>query len=154
VVVDIKVKKTPSYKVASMMRVGPWSQNVLRAEFGKLMKYAKKHRLRTGKWFFYFLNEPESARGRFRAEACLQISGRAKTEGKIKVKKLPKMRVASVTFNPKTVSPGLVYSGLYGWTRYAGYRRAGASREVYIGNPWTNARAWANCEVQMPIKRK
>jgi DNA gyrase inhibitor GyrI len=154
--VDLRVKPAPSYKVASMLRVGPYSTAMLRSEFTQLVKWAKKRRLRTGKWMMYFIDEPGGRRpaNRLRSEACLQIKGRAVSEGKIKVKKLPAQKVVSVTFNPDKVSPRLVYSGIYGWLRYGGYRDAGLSREVYEGSPWTNPRAWANAEVQVPVKRR
>jgi DNA gyrase inhibitor GyrI len=154
--VDLRVKRAPSYRVASMMRVGPYSGNMLRSEFSQLVKWAKKRRLRTGKWILYFIDEPGGRRpaNRLRSEACLQIKGRAVSEGKIRVKKLPAQKAVAVTFNPNTVSPRLVYSGIYGWLRYAGYKDAGPSREVYEGSPWTNPRAWANAEVQVPVKRR
>jgi DNA gyrase inhibitor GyrI len=154
--VDLKLKRAPSYRVASMMRVGPYSGNMLRSEFSQLLKWAKKRRLRTGKWILYFIDEPGGRRpaNRLRSEACLQIVGRAVSEGKIRVKKLPAQKVVAVTFNPKTVSPRLVYSGIYGWLGFAGYKHAGLSREVYQGSPWTNPRAWANAEVQLPVKRR
>ncbi len=91
---------------------------------------------------------------KLRSEACLQIKGNAKSEGKIKVKTLPAQNVASVTFNPDKVSPHLVYSGIYGWLRYSGFKDTTQGREVYDGNPWRNPRAWANAEVQVPAKKK
>jgi effector-binding domain-containing protein len=104
----------------------------------------------------YFIDEPGGRRpmNKLRSEACLQIKGRAKSEGKIVVKKLPRHKVASVTFNPDKISPRLVYSGIYGWLRYAGFKDNVQGREVYIGNPWRNPRAWANTEVQVPVKRR
>jgi hypothetical protein len=41
-----------------------------------------------------------------------------------------------------------------GWLQYRPFKEAGPSREVYDDNPWTDARAWANTEVQVPIKKK
>jgi len=104
----------------------------------------------------YFIDEPGGARpmNKLRSEACLQIKGNAKSEGKIKVKTLPAQNVASVTFNPDKVSPHLVYSGIYGWLRYSGFKDTTQGREVYDGNPWRNPRAWANAEVQVPAKKK
>jgi effector-binding domain-containing protein len=155
-IVDITVKRAPGYTVASMRRVGPYRRDMLRAEFNQLVRWAKKRKIRTGKWILYFLDEPGGRRpeNKLRSEACLEIKGKAKTESRIKVKKLPKQRVASVTFNPNKVSPSLVYSGIYGWLRFAGYKDIGPSRELYRGNPWTNARAWANAEVQVPVKKR
>ena len=155
-VVDIKLKTAPSYNVASIMRVGPYSRDMLRAEFGQLVAWAKKRKLRTGRWFLYFIDEPDGKRpaNRLRSEACLEIKGKTRSEGKVKIKKLPKQRVVSVTFDPGKVSARLVYSGIYGWLRYGHFREAGPGREVYTANPWTNARAWANAEVQVPVKKR
>jgi len=155
-VVDIIIKRAPICTVASMMHVGPHRRDLLRTEFNQLVNWAKKRKIRTGKWIMYFLDEPGGSRpaNKLRSEACLEIKGKAKTEARIKVKKLPVQRVASVTFDPDEVSPRLVYSGIYGWLKYAGYKDVGACREVYQGNPWTNARAWAKAEVQVPVKRR
>lgn len=154
--VDIRVKRAPAYKVASMLRVGSYESNMLRSEFSQLVKWASKRRLLTGKWMLFFIDEPGGRRpmNKLRSEACLQIKGAATSEGKIKVKTLPAQKVASVTFNPDKVSPRLVYSGIYGWLRYAGFKDTVQGREVYNGNPWRNPRAWANAEVQVPVKRK
>ena len=129
---------------------------MLRSEFSQLVKWANKRNLRTGKWMLFFIDEPGGRRpmNNLRSEACLQIKGNAKGEGKIKVKILPAQKVASVTFNPDKVSPRLVYSGIYGWLRYAGFKDTTQGRELYNGNPWRNPRAWANAEVQVPVKKK
>jgi len=103
----------------------------------------------------YFIDEwgkkPDRKR---RSVACLEIKGKAEPEGKIRIMRLPRQRVASVTFNPDKFSDQLVYHGIEGWLQYRPFRAAGPSREVYVGSPWTNRRAWANAEVQVPIKKK
>jgi len=154
--VDIKVKTAPTYKVAYITHVGPYSgQNMWRAEFTQLVRWAKKRKLRTGRWIMYFIDEwgkrPERKR---RSVACLEIKGNTKPEGKIKIMTLPRQRVASVTFDPDKFSDTLVYHGIEGWLQYQPFRQAGRSREVYVASPWTSRRAWANTEVQVPLKKK
>ena len=154
--VDFKIKNAPSYNVAYIMHIGPYSgPNMWRAEFNRLVKWANRKKLRTGKWICYFIDEwgkrPESKR---RSVACLEMKGKAKPEGKIKVMKLPRQRVVSVTFNPDMISDRVVYHGIEGWLQYRSFKEAGMSRELYNGSPWTNPRAWANCEVQVPIKNR
>jgi effector-binding domain-containing protein len=154
--IDIRVKTAPSYKVACITHVGPYSgQNMWRTEFSQLVKWAKKKKLHTGKWIMYFIDEwgKKSERQR-RSVACLEIKGRAENEGKIKIMTLPRQKVACVTFNPDKIADRLVYHGIEGWLQYGPFREAGPSREVYVGSPWTNRLAWANAEVQVPIKRK
>lgn len=154
--VDIKIKNVPSLTVASLIHYGPHGPNMFRSEFDQLVKWSKKNKVRTGKWIMRWLDDPGSKPAkRTRSEACLEIKGKAKMEGKIMIKRFPKHTVLSVTFDPEKVSPRLVYSGVYGWLRYSDYEATdSAPREVYTGNPWTNARVWANAEVQVPVKRR
>jgi len=152
-VVDLKVKQVQGYMVASMIHYGPHGPNMFRTEFNQLEKWAKKNKLQTGKWIMRFLDEPggKTTPGRLRSEACLEIRGKARPEGKIRIKKFPRQTVLSVTFDPEKFSP----SGIYGWLRYSDFKATDSpSREVYAGNPWTNARAWANAEVQVPVRRR
>jgi len=154
--VDFKIKVAPSHKVAYISHIGGYTgPNMWRAEFNQLTKWAKKRRVTTGKWIVFFIDEwgkkPNSKR---RSAACLEITSKAEPEGKIRIMRLPRQRVVSVTFNPDKVSDRVVYHGIEGWLQYRPFKESGPAREVYIGNPWTNARAWANCEVQVPIKRK
>ena len=155
-IVDIEVKTAPKYKVAYITRLGPYTgQNMWRSEFSQLMKWAKKRHVRTGKWIMYFIDEwgkrPESKR---RSVACLEVKGNPKPEGNIRIMTLPKQRVASVVFDPDKFADRLVYHGIEGWLQYRPLKQAGPSREVYSGSPWTDRRAWANTEVQVPLKKK
>ena len=154
--VDIKIKKTPSYKVASLERTGGEGSEPLRREFQDLEKWAKKSKVKVGKYLCYFY-EAGRTPDRYRFEACLEIRGNREPEGKIKIKELPKLTVASVKFNPEKVTPRLVYNGVYGWLgeNDEGYKVAGSfSREVYPGNPWTSSWAWNRAEIQVPAEKK
>jgi effector-binding domain-containing protein len=153
--VDIQVKNTPTYKVASLERKGSEGTEPLRKEFRELENWAKKSKVKTGRYFCHFY-ETGRTPNQYRFEACLEIRGNPKPEGKIKVKTLPKLTVASVKFNPEQVSPRLVYNGVYGWLDdNDDYKVSGGfSREVYFGNPWTNSWAWKRTEIQVPAARK
>ena len=155
-VVDIKIKQVPSYTVASLIHYGPHGPNMFRTEFDRLVKWTKKNKLQTGHWIMRWIDEYGSKpASKVRSEACLEIKGKARTNGKIRIKKFPKHTVVSVVFDPEKVSPRLVYSGIYGWIRYSNFEATDSpSREVYAGNPWTNPRAWANREVQVPVRRR
>ena len=103
----------------------------------------------------YFIDEwGERPSRERRSVACLEIKGKAQREGKIKIMTLPRQRVASVIFDPDKVADRIVYHGIEGWLQYRPFRAAGPSREVYLDSPWTNRKAWANAEVQVPIKKK
>ncbi len=72
-------------------------------------------------------------------------------------KELPPQLVASVVFDPEQIALRLVYHGLEGWlqwrTKFGEYEEAGPTREVYQGDPWKSKKAWANVDVQVPIKK-
>jgi len=154
--VEIEVKVAPSYSVAYLMHRGPYGgQNMWRSEFNQLARWAKKKKLRTGKWIMYFIDRwGERPQRERRSIAAIQIKGKTKPEGKIRIMKIPRQRVASVTFDPGKVSTELIYYGLDGWLESSSYKQASPSRELYNGSPWTNSKAWANCEVQVPLKKK
>jgi len=154
--VDFKVKVARSYKVAYILRYGPYTgPNMWRPEFNQLEKWARKRKLRTGKWIMGFLDKwCEKSEKHRRSVACIEIKGNAEPEGKIQIMKIPRQRVVSVTFHPDKVSPDIIYHALEAWLEYCPYKQAARSRELYNGSPWNNPRAWANCEVQVPLKRK
>ena len=153
--VDFKVKRAPVYTVASIKRIGPWKDDMWRKELSQIKKWARTKRVRTGKYFLY---EQGGSANRRRWETCIEIKGRAASEGKVKVKRLPAETVVSVRFNPDKVSPRLVYHGLSNWLRWKRkdktFKKIGSSREVYSGNPWRKSHAWARAEVQVLVKKK
>ncbi len=153
--VDFAVKRVSGCTVASLSRVGPWKEDNLREEFNRLVRWARKRRVRTGRWFFYEHDGPGA--GRRRWEACLEIKGKTEPEGRIRVKKLPAETVAHIVFDPKLVSARVIYHGLSDWIRwrlrYREFKGTGATREVYDGNPWTDRHAWAKADVQVIIRK-
>ncbi len=155
-VVDFKVKVAPSYRVAYIMHTGPYlGPNMWRSEFNELVRWARKNRLRTGKWIMGFMGSLGAyTTSRSKSIAALEIKGKAKAEGRIKIKTLPRQRVVSVVFDPEVVADRLIYHGIEGWLPYRPFSEAGPAREVYDGNPWIDRKAWSKVEVQVPIKKR
>jgi len=154
--VDFKVKTAPGYNVAYLIHFGGYlGQSMWRSEFTQLERWAKNRKLRTGKRIMYFIDKwGERPNKKRRSVAALEIKGKSKLEGKILIMKLPRQKVVSISFDPNKVSSDLVYHGLESWLESCNYKQTGRSRELYNDNPWTNPDAYANCEVQVPIKRK
>jgi hypothetical protein len=48
----------------------------------------------------------------------MEIKGKVKAEGKIKVMRLPSQRIVSVAFNPDMVSSPVIHHGIEGWLQY------------------------------------
>ena len=148
--IDFVLKKTPRLRVASIRWKGPYSEREIRRRFEEVEKWARARGLRTGHWVF---REP----GTRVWDVAIEVRGNARSEGRVKVRTLPGGTAASVRFDPDVVSPRVIYHGLSDWLRW---RRKGKAirsvvsyRELYEGNPWKNARAWANTEVQFVVRR-
>ncbi len=148
--VDFELARAPEYRVAAIARTGPWKKDLLRSEFRELTAWAKQQGLRTGRWIFR-----HSADDRW--EACLEFRGRAAPTGRIRVKTLPATYVARCVFDPDAIADRVIYHGLSDWTRWRKRQREiraiGGSREVYPGDPWSDAKAWAHCEVQFVVRK-
>jgi effector-binding domain-containing protein len=147
--VDFVLKKTPSLHFAAIRWTGPYSEATIRKRFAEVEKWAKSRGHRTGRWVF---REP----GARIWEVGIEVRGRARSEGRIKVRTVPATTVASVTFDPEVVSPRLVYHGLSDWLRWRrkekAIRSVVSTRELYPGDPWKDARAWSRTEIQFVVR--
>ncbi len=152
-VVDFVLKKTPKYRVASVRFVAPYNEKRIRSELEGLARWAKAKGLRTGKWFF----SEDGSGPRYRFEVAIEVRGAAKSEGKVHLRTFPASPAASVTFDPDVVSARVVYHGLNDWLRWRKkekeIKRVRTYREVYDGNPWTDAKAWAHTEIQVLVTK-
>jgi DNA gyrase inhibitor GyrI len=148
--IDFELTTAPSYRVASIVRVGPWKEDNLRTEFGELVRWARRRKIRTGRWIFF-------ERHHHRWEACLEVRGEVAPEGRIRLKTLPASDIAVVTFDPEVVSSRIVYHALNDWTRSrrkdGQIRSVTGVREVYSGDPWGRPHAWSHCRVEFLVKR-
>jgi len=148
--IDFGWAKNPKLRVASIAWKGPWSDAKIRAQFEKVERWAKGQGLRTGRWIF---QEP----GERRWEVSIEVKGSARGAGPIRIKTLRPATVARVVFDPDIVSPQVIYHGLSDWLRWRRkeheIRSVGSYREVYLGNPWRDAKAWARTEVQFLVRK-
>jgi effector-binding domain-containing protein len=149
-VVDFSFKRSPRYRVAFLRGEVPWTERSLRAAFRELETWAKQQRLPTGKWI---ISSPSSKYW----EACVEIKRDARGKGRIHVKVLPAATVATVTFDPTIVSPRVIYHGLMDWLKWRRKAKeitsAGATREIYSADPWSDARAWSRATVEYIVRR-
>jgi len=148
--VDLSLRRSPAYRVASIVRIGPWKEENLRAEFQELVRWARRQGVRTGRWIFF-------ERGSDHWEACLEIRGSARPEGRVRLKTLPATWTATITFDPDRLSSRIVYHALNDWVRRrrraGGIRSARGVREVYPGDPWNDRSAWSLCRVEFLVRR-
>lgn len=148
--VDFEFKKSPRRRLMTRTWTGPWSDKRIRTEFERVAKWAKDHRIQTGKWVF---TEPRERQWRVGVE----VKGKVKSAGTMRLKTLPSGSVASITFDPDVVSPRVVYHGLTDWLRWRkkdqSIRSAGAYREIYGGNPWSDPKAWSKTTVEVVVRK-
>ncbi len=153
--VDFRIKRSAPFRAACMTEEKPYSDRAIRSSFAKVAEWAARRKLKTGRWLFV---EHWEEGGRVKWDACIEVKGRAKGSGGVAVKNLRAADVVSVTFNPDEVSPRIVYHAISDWVRWrrkdGTISRTGRFREVYPGDPWKEAAAWQNMEVQLMISRK
>jgi effector-binding domain-containing protein len=149
-VVDFKLKKAPSYRVATVAWKGPWSERRIRSQFDRIAKWARAEGVRTGKWFF---REP----GPRAWEVGIELKGDARARAPLRMKTYPSTAVVSVVFDPDVISPSIVYHAVTDWLKWRRrdktIRSAGTYREIYDGNPWRDAKVWARTEIQVTVRR-
>ncbi len=153
IVVDFAIKRAPKYRVASVRWTGPYQESRIRREWDGIARWAKAQGARTGKWFF-----SEDGDGpRYRFEVAIEVRGNVKSSGHVRLRTFPASPVATVTFNPDQVSTRVIYHGISDWLRWRKkdktIRRVRTYREVYDGNPWSDARAWAHTEIQVLVTK-
>ena len=151
--VDFAIKTTLKYRVVSVRFVGPFNERRIRSEWERLAKWAKTKRLNTGKWFF----SEEDAGKAYRFDLSIEVRGRVKGEGKVRVRTFPASPIATVTFDPDVVAARVIYHGLSDWLRWRKkdktIKRTRTWREVYSGNPWTDKKAWSHTEIQVLVSK-
>ncbi len=148
--VDFSYAKSPALRLATVTWKGPWNEAKIRAQFRRVEKWASRQKLKVGRWVFL---EPAARTW----TVGLEVRGAARSSGGIRLRTLRRADVARVVFDPDVVSPRVVYHGLNDWLKWQRkekkVRRVGASRELYSGDPWRDAKAWAHTEVQYVVVR-
>jgi DNA gyrase inhibitor GyrI len=150
VVVDFKLKRVPALRVASLSWKGPWNERKIRSQFDRIAAWAREHKLRTGQWVF---REPAHRSW----QVAIEVRGAARSDGPIRLRTYAAATVASVVFDPTAVSPAVVYHGITDWLRWRKkdktIRSVGSYREVYAGDPWRQAKAWARTDIQVVVRK-
>jgi len=149
-VVDFVLKRAPRFRVAAIRWKGPYSEREIQRRFEQIEAWAKARGLRTGRWIF---REPGSRVW----DTAIEVRGKARSQGRVKLRTLPAGTVASVRFDPNVVSPRVIYHGLSDWLRWRrkekAIRTVVSYREVYEGNPWKDQHAWSRTEVQFVVRK-
>jgi hypothetical protein len=147
--IDFEFKRVAKFRAITASWKGPWKEKKIQAEFERLEKWAKAHKLRTGRWVFL---EP----GDRQWQVGIEVMGPVKSAGTVRVRSFQATRVAQIVFDPDVVAPRVAYHGVTDWLRWRKkdkeIRSAGMYREIYEGNPWRDKSAWAKTTIQVAVK--
>ena len=143
--VDFVRTKATGFRAATAPWKTGWEEKKVRAELERLARWAKGQGLPTGRWVV-------TSKGAGQWQAAVEVRGRARGGDGVTVRNFPASSVVRVTFDPDAVSARVVYHGLTDHLRWQKKEKAvkkiGNYREVYDGNPWTDAKAWAKTRVE------
>jgi len=151
---EIKLKKTEPWQAATIKHVGPYK------EVGKLyeeiIKWLRQKQLKiTGPPFGWFYDNPEEVPvNRLRGEVGFPFKGEVKSEGSIKIKKIPAQEVLYTIHKGPYMEVGPAYTALFQHAREKGYIPQGCPMEIYLNDPAKVPKNELLTEVQLPIKKK
>lgn len=147
---DFAIRRVPGSRVASIQWKGGYSEATIRAKFEAVETWARSKGVPTGRWIF---REP----GDRTWWTGIEVKRPVRSDGKVKVRNLPAVTVATITFDPDVVSPRVIYHGLYDWLRWQRkekrIRAIRSARELYRGNPWKDSKAWSRTEIQFIVTK-
>lgn len=109
--VDFVFKKAPKFRAITAAWKGPWNEKRIQKEFEALDAWAKKNKIRTGRWVFMEPGDRQWLVG-------LEVPAATKGDGSVRVRSFPASRVAQVQFDPDVVSARVVYHGVTDWLRW------------------------------------
>jgi len=148
-VVDFEIGKAGAFRAATVAWKAPWNDRRTRKEFEGLARWLKLRGIRGGRWFFI-----EKGGNSFRV--AIEVPKGTTGDGKVQVRSFAASRVVRVQFDPDEVSPRVVYHGLNDFLRWRRkdktIRAVGDYREIYDGNPWTNAKAFSGLRLEALVR--
>ncbi len=144
-------------RLAYIEHTGDYGAIPFETDVRRLYGWAKAKGIRPG---FYpmgiFYDRPDrTAPEKRRSEVAIPIYGTAKPEGDVKVRNLPAMKVAAMSFRGPSREYPDAYRTLGAWVEKNGYEWAGPSIEVYAKRPETKAgETIVYARIKAPVKKK
>jgi len=151
---EIKLKKTELFQVATMRHVGPYKE--VGKLYGEIAKWLKQKQLKIiGPPLGWFHDNPEEVPAhKLRCEVGFPFEGEAKPEGNIKIKKIPAQEVLYTIHKGPYSEVGPAYAALFQHAHEKGYIPLGCPMEIYLNDPAKVPETELLTEIQLPIKKK
>ena len=116
---------------------GPYDQLPWDELIPKLYGWAKEQKVMPGfhPMGIYYDDPNEVPRDRCRSDAAITFKGEAREANGVKIKRMPAVKVATLSFKGPGEEYSKAYKALGDWIREKGYRVTGPSIEVYSKMP-------------------
>lgn len=153
----VKVERKKPMKLAYVEHVGPYGSIPFDRYIEQLYGWAKAQKVRPG---FHplgiFHDSPrETPPERCRSDIAIPIYGDAAPAGTVKVKDLPAMDVATLSFKGTSSEYQGAYDALGAWIAEHGYEWAGPSMEVYSKKPETvGGKTIMYAKIEAPVRKR
>lgn len=133
----IKLETRKPATLAYLEHVGPYDRIPFEDMTQKLYAWAKEQKVMPG---FYpmgiYHDHPEmTPPEECRSEVAISFKGDARPSGDVKVREMPKMKVAAVSFKGPAQDFRKTYDDLMSWISENGYEWDGPAIEVYSKKP-------------------
>ena len=143
--------------VAYIEHAGPYDKVPWGEYIERLYGWAKGQKVMPGFYpFAIYLDDPEKVSpGNLRSEIAITFKGKAAGKGGVRTKRLPAMKVASISHKGPGSEFKNTYAKLNEWKASKGYVCAGPPIEAYTKKPEVvNGVTILYAKVMMPVKKK
>jgi len=154
---SVKLESRKATTLAYIEHKGPYDKVPWGDYMEKLYGFAKEKKVMPG--FYPMATYPTNPEGtppeELGSEIAIPIHGEVQGHGEIKIKKLPAMKVATISHK----GPGSEYKNTYGklteWMKENDYESSGPPMEIYSKKPEVKGGVTIlYAKVMMPVKKK
>ena len=153
----VKVERTKPMKIAYVEHVGAYGSIPFGRYFERLYGWAKERKVRPGFHPLGIMHDSpkETPPERCRTDVAIPIYGDAAPSGNVKVKDLPAMDVATLSFKGPASEYQAAYDALGAWISEHGYEIAGPCLEVYSKKPQrVGGQTILYAKIEAPVRKK
>jgi effector-binding domain-containing protein len=153
----VKLESRKASTLAYITHKGPYDKVPWSDYIEKLYGFAKEKKVMPG---FYpmatYINSPDCTPADERiSEISITVKGDVEGKGDIKIKKLPDMKVATISHKGPGSEFATTYAKLFAWVAENGYEVAGPPMEIYSKKPEVKGdQTILYAKVMVPVKRK
>jgi len=151
-----KVESRKATDIAYIEHKGPYDKVPWGEYIERLYGWAKAQKVMPGFYPFaiYYDVPGETAPDRLRSDIAITYKGKAQEQGGVKVKKLPAMKVASVSHKGPGSEFKTTYAKVNEWIATKGYVCAGPPIEIYTKKPEVvNGVTILYAKVMVPVEK-